>query len=449
VSPKDGSAVRSAAGERRSFRGVLPTLSMLVLVLLFLFAARIIYAPMLVNIERSMSLTHTQAATFFLFVTIGYSGCMVFSGFVAARLTHRWTILLSVVAAVAALGFIAASDSLAGIRVGLVFLGAGAGLYFPSGVPTLTSLVDPRDEGKAMAVHEVGPNLGFVATPIVASLLLSVLSWRRILLVVGAFGILTALAFLAFARGGRFRGEPPRLANARPVLRRSSFWITAAMFALGAGAGVGVFSIIPTYLVVEKGMDQGLVNTLVGISRVSGLGVIFVVGFLVDRTGVRWIMAVLLLLCGLSTAAMGLGSRGVLLAAMFVQPILVAGFFPAGFVAASRITSRRLHNVTLSFLLPIGYGFGAGLVPLFLGILGDHNRFALGFAVYGGLLTAASLLPFLLRLEEPGDQSSRPSSRTALPESSARSRGPSGRSRRTQSRVPAGSDHGASEPNRR
>ena len=73
-----------------------------------------------------------------------------------------------------------------------------------------------------------------------------------------------------------------------------------------------------------------------------------------------------------------------------------------------------LDDVTLSFLLPIGYGFGAGLVPLFLGILGDHNRFALGFAVYGGLLTAASLLPFLLRLEEPGDQSSRPSSRTAL-----------------------------------
>jgi NNP family nitrate/nitrite transporter-like MFS transporter len=148
-------------------------------------------------------------------------------------------------------------------------------------------------------------------------------------------------------------------------------------------------------------MSQGLVNTLVGISRLSGLGVIFVSGYLVDRLGVRWIMAIVLLLCGAATAALGLSSRAALLAAVFVQPILVSSFFPAGFAAASRILDRRLHNVTLSFLLPIGYGFGAGVVPLFLGVLGDHGRFALGFLIYGGMLAICCALPFLLRLNVP------------------------------------------------
>ena len=388
-------------GADRSFRGVLPTLITLVTVLFFLFASRIIFAPMLVNISESLSLSLTQAASFFLFVTLGYSGSMLFSGFVSARLTHRWTILVSIVVTSLALGFIAVTRSLAGIRAGLVLLGAGAGLYFPSGIPTLTSLVDSRDEGRALAVHEVGPNLGFVLTPIAATLLLSAFAWRTALALVGGFGLLTAIPFVLFARGGRFRGEPPHFKNARLVLGSASFWVLAALFCLGAGAGVGVFSIMPTYLVVERGMPQALVNTLVGVSRLSGVGVIFVVGYLVDRMGVRRIMAAVLLACGLATIAIGLSVRPVMLAAVFVQPILTSSFFPAGFAATSRIADRRLHNVTLSFLLPIGYGFGAGVVPLFFGMLGDRGRFAAGFLIYGCLLAACSALPYLLRPDAP------------------------------------------------
>jgi NNP family nitrate/nitrite transporter-like MFS transporter len=371
-----------------------------VLVLLFLFAARIVYAPLLLNIEESLALSHTQAASFFLFVTVGYSISMVLSGFVAARLTHRLTIVLAVLVAALALLLIALARSLLVIRAGLVVLGAGAGLYFPSGIPTLTSLVDPRDEGKALAVHELGPNLGFVLTPILVSLLLPLLSWRGILGLFAGFGLVAGLAFLILAPGGRFRGEPPALGNARPVLGNASFWLLAALVALGAGAGVGVFSITPTYLVVEQGMRQELVNTLVGLSRLSGLGVIFVAGYLVDRLGVRWIMAVVLFLGGTATAALGLHARPVLLAALFVQPILASSFFPAAFAAASRIAPPRLHNITLSFLLPIGYGFGAGLVPLLFGALGDRGLFAAGFLVYGAIVALAAALPFALRLTD-------------------------------------------------
>jgi len=58
-----------------------------------------------------------------------------------------------------------------------------------------------------------------------------------------------------------------------------------------------------------------------------------------------------------------------------------------------------MQNLTLSLLLPIAYGFGGGILPLLLGWLGDNVSFALGFLLYGAILTAGSALPLLLKLE--------------------------------------------------
>ena len=380
-------------------RANLPTILFLVFVLFFLFTARIIYSPLLLSIEESLGLGHAEAATFFLFITIGYSVMMIFSGFVAAAIGHRNTIVLAVVFVILGLVAVSLSSSLWGMRAALVLVGVGAGLYFPSGIPTLTALVEDRDEGKALAIHEIGPNLGFILTPIGAVFALRFMNWKAVLLVVACIGAVAGILFSIFARGGKFRGKPPHLANARLILRRSSFWIMAALFALGAGAAVGVFSMTPAYLVSERGMNPELVNTMVGLSRLSSLGIIFVAGYLVDRFGAPRVIAVVMLSAGLATAAMGLAYRPALIAAVFLQPIVTACFFPAGFAVISRIAPREMHNLTISFISPIGYAVGSGVVPLFLGFLGDRLSFAFGFLIYGVLLTASALLPSLLRLE--------------------------------------------------
>jgi len=380
-------------------RANLPTILFLVFVLFFLFTARIIYSPLLLSIEESLGLGHAEAASFFLFITIGYSVMMIFSGFVAAAIGHRNTIVLAVVFVILGLVAVSLSSSIWGMRAALVLVGVGAGLYFPSGIPTLTALVEDRDEGKALAIHEIGPNLGFILAPIGAVFALRFMNWKAVLLVVACIGAVAGILFSIFARGGKFRGKPPHLANARLILRRSSFWIMAALFALGAGAAVGVFSMTPAYLVSERGMNPELVNTMVGLSRLSSLGIIFVAGYLVDRFGAPRVIAVVMLSAGLATAAMGLAYRPALIAAVFLQPIVTACFFPAGFAVISRIAPREMHNLTISFISPIGYAVGSGVVPLFLGFLGDRLSFAFGFLIYGVLLAASALLPSLLRLE--------------------------------------------------
>jgi NNP family nitrate/nitrite transporter-like MFS transporter len=385
----------------KGIRANLSTIALLASVIFFVFVSRVIYSPMLPAIERDLHLNHTQAASFFLFISLGYVLMNLFSGFIASWLGHKSTILLSVLLVISATAFIAGSPSLTFIRLGLVLLGIGAGLYPPSGVATATSLVESKDEGKVLSIHEIGPNLGFVLAPLLAAPLLLRFSWRSCLLLLCALGLMIGLLFMILGRGGLFRGEPPHLRNASRILSLHSFWIATALMALGAGASIGLYSIIPAYLVFERGLEAGTVNTLVGISRVGSLAALLFAGFLVDRLGPKRTISAILLSAGIATSAFWFKSQALLMAAVFMQPILIVSFFPAILTAVSRITERRLQNLTVSFLLPIGYGFGGGLVPLFLGWLGDHASFALGFLLYGLILAAGSLLPYLLRLSHP------------------------------------------------
>ena len=83
---------------------------------------------------------------------------------------------------------------------------------------------------------------------------------------------------------------------------------------------------------------------------------------------------------------------------------------PAAFAVISRIAPREMHNLTISFMSPVGYSVGSGLVPLFLGFLGDRLSFAFGFLIYGVLVAAAALLPSFLRLET--DRNEEPDKKT-------------------------------------
>ena len=378
------------------------TILLLVSVLFFTIFARVIYSPLLPSIERDLHLNHTQATSFFLFIALGYVSMNIFSGFIASWLGHRTTIFLATLMVSSATAFIAVTPSLLLMRVGLIVVGIGAGLYSPSGVATASSLVDSRDEGKILSIHELGPNFGLIAAPLVVAVLLPRLEWRSCLLLISVLGFLVGMLYVIFSRGGGFKGEAPVLRNLTQILSLPSFWIAAVMLALGVGASMGLFSIIPTYLVFERGLDQGLVNTLVGVSRISGLFALFFAGFLIDRFGAKKLTSAILLIAGIATAAMWVQSRPILIVAVFLQPLLIVSFFPAILTAIARIAPRNFQNLTMSFILPIGYGFGAGVLPVLLGWLGDNASFALGFLIYGGMLAAGSALPFLLKLAHEG-----------------------------------------------
>jgi NNP family nitrate/nitrite transporter-like MFS transporter len=141
----------------------------LVFIFFINFIARIILSPLLPTIERELAISHGPAGFLFFLISVGYVVGLLGSGFLASQSSHRITIVVSTTGIGLALMGIASAGSLWAMRLGLFGLGFAGGLYIPSAIATITSLIERPHWGKAIAVHELAPNLAFFASPFVAS----------------------------------------------------------------------------------------------------------------------------------------------------------------------------------------------------------------------------------------------------------------------------------------
>jgi NNP family nitrate/nitrite transporter-like MFS transporter len=379
-----------------SFRSQLGPLLFLAAIFFLNFLSRIILAPLMPTIEQDLNLSHSQAGSLFLLISLGYFPSLMGSGFVSARLTHRKTILLSCLSLGITLLLVSQCRSLWAIRAGLVLMGLTGGLYIPSGIATLTSMVSSRHWGKAVAVHELAPNVSFLTAPLISEALLHWLSWRGILGVLGAVALFTGFAFARFGKGGEFPGEAPNPRSVRILFGHRSFWKMILLFGLGTGGSMGVYTMLPLYLVVEKEYELNWANTLIAISRISVPGMSFLAGWSTDRIGAKMALFGVFLLTGLATTLLGITSGPWLVLMILIQPLLAACFFPAGFVALSLIAPLAFRNVAISFATSFSYLFGGGMIPILIGVAGDAGAFSLGIALVGALLFTGTVLSLYL-----------------------------------------------------
>lgn len=361
---------------------------------------RVILAPLMPLIEGEFGLNHTVSGSFFMMIAIGYATGLFGSGFVSARLTHRWTIVIAAIAGGCAFFFIAASHSLLAIRLGLVSLGIATGLYLPSGMTTITGAIHSVHWGKAIAFHEFAPSCSFIFAPLIVEGLLLLCRWQDILVVTGALSVILGLVFLRLAPGGDFTGEAPTFDNIRLLVGRPAFWIMVVLFSLAVGASMGIYSMMPLYLVAERGIDRELANMLVGLSRISLIVVGLTAGWVSDRIGPKPTITVAILFIGLMTILLGLIPGRWVLLMVFLQPMMTVSFFPAGFTILSRIVPPRARNLSISLTMFIAYLVGAGFLPTILGIFGDRGNFGTAFMLHGSLMLLSVLLLTRLILPE-------------------------------------------------
>ena len=209
--------------------------------------------------------------------------------------------------------------------------------------------------------------------------------------------MLLGLFFLRLAPAGDFRGEAPTLGNIRLLFGRPAFWIMGVLFSLAIAASIGIYSMIPLYLVAERGIDRSLANTLLGLSRIPVLPVALVSGWISDRIGPKPTIAAVILFNGLTAILLGaLPGRWVILM-VFLQPMLTVCFFPAGFTVLSRIVPPHARNLSVSLTIFIAYLTGGGLIPIALGMFGDAGMFGLAFILVGGITILS--LPLITRLD--------------------------------------------------
>jgi NNP family nitrate/nitrite transporter-like MFS transporter len=324
----------------------------------------------------------------------------------ASRSTHRTTIVISSAGVGIALLGISSTDSLWAIRGGIIAVGLAAGLYMPSAIATITSLIDRRHWGKAIGVHELAPNLAFFLSPFVAELFLRYFSWRAALGVLGALSLIASMTFARFGRGGDFPGESPGSSAFATLICMPAFWLMIVLFGLGVSSTIGVYAMLPLYLVTERHLEPSWANTIVAFSRAHGPLLGLLGGWMSDRLGAKQTIVVSLTFTGVATLSLGLVSDAWISPAVLIQPLLAVWFFPAAFAAIAMITPANARNVAVALTVPFGFLIGGGAIPTFIGAMGDAGSFATGIAATGVLIMIGGLLALLLKLPEHSNAAS-------------------------------------------
>ncbi|MGM0453845.1 MAG: MFS transporter [Thermodesulfobacteriota bacterium] len=371
------------------------------LIFFLTFIARVLISPLMPKIEAELGLRHAQAGALFLWLSVGYFIALATSGIISARIGHRRTIVLAACGVGGALIAIALSDGLWQLRGAVFLLGIAAGIYLPSGITTLTDMVNPGQWGKAIALHEMAPNLGFVCAPLIAEMLLIYFPWRGVPAAVGVFAFVIGLLFALFGKGGNFLGKPPGMAAFRVLFSTREFWIMVLLFGLAISSTMGIYTMLPLFLTNEIGIARNTANTLIGISRLFGIGSALISGWAADRFGPRRTIRFMLGATGLATILLGAASSAwFAVGCVFVQAVLGTCYFPAGFSVLSAIAPPEYRNVTVSLTIPFAFVFGGGITPALIGASGDFGNFGTGIMIIGALIATGALLPTFLRPNE-------------------------------------------------
>lgn len=380
-------------------RAVLGTVIFITVLFLLTFLSRFIFPPLFPAMGEDIALTAGQAGSLFLLAAITTWVSSVFAGLVSSRINHRGALLLSIFGIAGALVGAYFANSVWVLRAVFVVFGICFGLHMPSSVATITATVRREDWGRALSIQQLGPPAGLVAGPLIAAGFLKWFSWNTALISVAVLTAVLGIAFWLSTGGvGAFPGDPPSPAMVKPVLRTRSFYVMIFLFALGMGAQVGVYTMLPLYLTTERDMTATAANTLLGLANIAPLVTAFFSGWVTSRIGEKKTIGIFLFLTGVVTVFVGILSGVGLTVCVVLMAALAVCFFPPGFAALSRIVQPTYRSLAAALGPPTAFIFGGGLLPTALGYLGQAASFSLGIIIIGAIIAVGSAAAFLLHL---------------------------------------------------
>lgn len=355
------------------------------------FSTRAIFSPILPLIEDTLSISHGAAGGLFASLAIGYSLTLLIAGRFASVWSYKRTVVAGFIGVWLVFLALQWAESYLTFHVLFFLLGIATGTYLPSILPIITETYDHKDWGKAIGIHDSASSLSIFSIPILVAFGLRLLPWRILFLILGTASLLLPISFWKVSIEPKHETSQ----HATPIFdlfKRRTVWIMGILWIFAAGSCLGIYSILPLYLIKERGIDFLLANTLFGISRVGGVFVSVLTGFLLDRYGYRAMLMLSLCTTGLSTIGLSLSSTlPLILITLILQAALSLAFFPAGLATISKLTPLSERSMTTGVIVSIGVIFGMGFTPFALGIVADHFSFQVGI-LWLGILTTFSCL---------------------------------------------------------
>jgi predicted MFS family arabinose efflux permease len=408
--------------------GARVTLAMLCFVYVLNFLDRQLISILAKPIQDSLQITDGQLGllTGFYFALF-YCVIAIPIGWLADR-TSRVTVL-SVgcalwSAATAACGL---AGSYAQLAVARMMVGVGEAGGVPPSYAIISDTFPRERRTTAMAIFNLGPPLGSALGVAFGASLAAAFNWRIPFYIIGAIGVITALAvYLIVREPNRGRQSDP-LAAGHGGAPAPGFFATIGQFfgnpllltaALASGAGnfitYGLLNFTVLFLMREKGMALG--DVAIWYALVVGIGMgagIYASGRLVDRFAARskaayaTIPALSLLLALPFFLGFAWAPSWQLALLFLCVPMFLNSFFLSAtvtFVQGEVPPERRVISGAL--LLLVMNLIGLGLGPTYVGMASDFFRPEYGahalqmayFALAPMYLIGAALFLFLARL---------------------------------------------------
>ena len=137
-------------------------ITMLVIAIFLSMTSRTIFSPLMPMLQKELGISLSTAGTLFFMISLSYGVTILFAGFLSSRIGHGKAIVTALAAISLGLLLSAVSWGILPLSMGMVLIGAGAGIYPPSGLVMINTTISLEHRSTAFSFHEIGPNLALL-----------------------------------------------------------------------------------------------------------------------------------------------------------------------------------------------------------------------------------------------------------------------------------------------
>ena len=289
-----------------------------------------------------------------------------------------------------------------------ILLGVGNNLWHPTAIPWLANRF-PERKGLVMSFHSMGGNVGDALAPLVVGGLLTIFSWRDVVLLNVIPGIAMS-ALILFYIGRLYKAEksagaaakkPVPMTGAERMKSIAALLTNRAVVTLSVGSTFramtqsALLTFLPVYLARDMGYSPLWIGACMFALQAAGFIAAPIAGHLSDTIGRRQVVASSMTMTALVLLAMIFAGGTI----WFVVLVAALGFF---LFAVRAVLQAWLLDATPPGLggSAIGILFGAqaagaAVGPICAGVLADHFGIMAAFYFLAGTIVVANMMIFV------------------------------------------------------
>lgn len=300
----------------------------------------------------------------------------------------------------------------------IMAVGAGNSLWHPTAIPTLANRF-PARKGLVLSLHGMGGNAGDAIAPLLVGALLTVFTWREVVVMNVVPGLVMSLLLLVFLGSMQLRPKgKPRADGSEPdgqslaeygrglreLMRNRSLVLLSTSGAFRSMTQNALLVFLPLFLARELGYSPLLIGACLFALQAAGFAAAPVAGHLSDRVGRRGVVSASMGMTAVVLLAMAFAGKSL----VFVALVAVLGFFlyalrPVLQAWLLEVTPKNMGGSSIGVLFG-AQSLGSSVSPLVGGLIADRYGLGATFYFLAGTIVIANLLVLLM----PRTETARP-----------------------------------------